>query len=482
MSLLFENTDRIPDSNADAPYTQLASHFVRVKLGEIFKISDNSFELVCSDCSHAFRELIQFSSHIQEHSAGSVLCIAHPEASANDFTNQVYVTSSSKEYDAIETYNIFDLIETDCEDSDTASDSDNIKEWNKNSVEHMELYRGIDDDFKRRLAEDGLAIDDNSPEAKEYARYIYDYEFAKKNGLFECPKCDYRSEKHYDIRRHIFRHLSRPIFTCTICNKKSSSIRNHRELHQRQKANRSKKIEIENWKKRMTFNSNVISEHIKKRLLRENFTIDDSPEALEYARYIYDYKFSKKNGLFNCPKCDFASKSSHIVRRHIFKHLTRNIFTCLMCDRKVSSFLRHKEIHAENRSTSESIFNDTLDETNHESDEWKKSFCGIDDEIEKRLAEDNFELDDSPEAEEYSRYLFDYRFNDMNGLFKCPKCEYISTQNHHVRRHIFGHLRRNIFRCTVCHEKMSHISCLSKHKRLHKLQTFHQKTEIIRRQ
>lgn len=98
MSWLVENTDCILDPDVDDPDTQTSPHLARVKLGEILKINDNSFELVCSDCSQAFRELIQFSIHVQEHSAGSVSSIAQLEAPACDIIDSVYVTSSSKGY------------------------------------------------------------------------------------------------------------------------------------------------------------------------------------------------------------------------------------------------------------------------------------------------------------------------------------------------------------------------------------------------
>lgn len=512
---LVENTIYIPDVKPCMFSTETVSHFGRIKLGEIFKIKENILEFVCLHCSQAFQNLNQFSLHAHQHLTGIVSTVAQPEPESTiENVKSLCVNSSEKESDeTVEAYDIFDSIDPngdDCRDIDMASDSEHLIEGYESGDEYAEAkisFRSIDADLRKRLAEDNLVVEDDSPEAAEYASYLYDYKFSRTNGLFECPKCEYTSEKHNDIRRHVFRHLDRPIFTCTICNMKLSSIRNHRDFHHRQNggregsnANKSSRSNVDEKGGEMEQPVGGLNDDIRQRLAKENFVVDDSPEAEEYSRYMYDYKFSKTNGLFKCPVCEFTSTQNRYVRRHVFKHLHRNIFTCLVCNMKVSSFLRHKENHAKRKrkmiqrpdenhedSTSESTngmsavndmdcsdkasgSNEANEGTNEHADS-QKPVAGIDQNIKRRLAEDNFELDDSPEAAEYSRYLFEYRFSSSNGLYRCLKCKYTSDQNHHVRRHIFGHLSRKIFKCTVCQMKISHISRLVQHKRLHMKQT-----------
>lgn len=504
-SQLVENTIYIPGVKPCKFSTGTASHFGRIKLGEIFKIKENLLEFVCLHCSQPFQNLNQFSLHAHQHLAGIVSIVTQPEAIEN--------VNSSHMNPSVEPYDIFESIESNvdhCSDIDMASNSEHLIEGYESGDEYAEAnlsFRGIDDDLKKRLADDNLVVNEDSPEAAEYASYLYDYKFSRMNGLFECPKCEYTSEKHNDIRRHVFRHLDRPIFTCTICNMELSSIRNHRDFHNRQNGGRVGNSANQNSRSNADEAGGErgqpvrgLNDDIRQRLAKENFEVDDSPEAEEYSLYMYDYKFPKTNGLFNCPICEFTSTQNRYVRRHIFKHLTRNIFTCLVCNMKVSSFLRHKENHAKRKrkmsqpvdemhedSTSESANGITVvneidpsdnasgsneaNESTNDHNESQKPFAGIDDHIKRRLAEDNFEVDDSPEAAEYSRYLFEYRFSNSNGLFRCSKCKYTSDQNHHVRRHIFGHLTRKIFKCTVCQMKISHISRLIQHKRLHRKQT-----------
>lgn len=481
---LVENAIFIPDVNPGISYTEPVSHFGRVKLGEIFKVRENLIEFVCLHCSQAFQSLDQFTAHVNEHFTGIVSTSAQ---------TQILTSKENNSYD------IFSSIEENIDDCiGMSSDSDNITEEDESGAEYLESTEssgGIAEQIKQRLAEDNLILNDDSAVGAEYARYLYVHRFRKANGQFECPKCEYRSEKQNDIRRHVFRHLDQRVFTCTICSKTLSSIRNHRDSHHRQDGVRMRNESMESTRKQMAATSyggengsfSGINDDIRKRLAKDNFEIDDSFEAQEYSKYMYDYKFSKTNGQFQCPKCDFTSRQNRIVRRHIFKHLHRNIFTCLVCDMKVSSFSRHKELHAKSKQTGSESNNDNHDdgtnEWNHTSATVKMDYYDsnetnergqlntssrrVDPTIKVRLAKDNFEIDDSIEAIEYSQYLFEYKFHSENGIFKCPKCKYTSGQNHHVRRHIFGHLNRKIFRCTLCNKKMSHISRLVSHKSFH---------------
>lgn len=107
------------------------------------------------------------------------------------------------------------------------------------------------------------------------------------------------------------------------------------------------------------------------------------------------------------------------------------------------------------------------DDTSYTPAESEKSFTGIDHSVVVRLAKKNFELDGSKEAIEYSQYIYDHRFRNVKGSFKCPKCSYSSKKHDHVRRHIYSHLRRKIFKCKTCSIHLSHFIHVSQHHQFH---------------
>lgn len=73
-------------------------------------------------------------------------------------------------------------------------------------------------------------------------------------------------------------------------------------------------------------------------------------------------------------------------------------------------------------------------------------------------------IEDSPEAAEYSKYLFGIHFEkNASGLRKCPKCSYASDRLFSVRNHLFTHLKRKIFTCLSCKRKFHKLSMCRQH-------------------
>lgn len=597
----------MPDLNAGVSSAPVISHFGRLRLGEIYKIRNNLFEFVCLHCSQGFQNFSDFTSHAHEHLNGILLIST---VGPSDASMQENVYQIEDVHNLGETVDMFD--EADIDYNDRASDFDLSMDASEEEEAHVQRpnkksLHGIDDQIKRRLAEENFTIDD-SPEANEYSKYIYDYKFSKINGFYKCSKCKYKSGSNRHVRRHIFSHLKRQIFKCTICKLKASSlirVREHKNFHQRQRnksnnsnengkahrappqldtaSNGSDENSNQNEEMNNTIETNDIfagidvnycSDHvsdsedfeneaaesgnhesmsqsdcgidsiddsIRKRLAKTNFELDDSREAQNYSKYIYDFQFNKVKGLYKCPQCKYTSDQNRYVRRHIFSHLKRKIFKCTICKLEFSSIVsigehctfhkRHKERNISNKSNENNVSYDpprakrmtsqanepnasttnVLQNEKESSTEPNDIFTGIDmdycydtasdseksvsddderedrinlenkshrgiqDDIRSELARKHFEIDDSPEAEEYARYLCDHRFGKINGLYKCPKCKYDSPSNRLIKRHIFSHLDRKIFKCTLCDMKFSRIYKVNAHNGLHRRQNGNKK-------
>lgn len=69
------------------------------------------------------------------------------------------------------------------------------------------------------------------------------------------------------------------------------------------------------------------------------------------------------------------------------------------------------------------------------------------------LPSENILLEHSPETDEYSKYVFEFRFEKTaTGLGKCPKCNFTGIISK-VKNHVFTHLKKKLFTCMICKQK-----------------------------
>lgn len=327
----------IPDLNGGASSTPVLSHFGRIKLGEIYKNLNNLFEFVCLHCTQVFHNYGDFTSHAHEHLTG-ILHLpppAQPNAASKGHFNSENMLPKNKMDNTFEPAAI-DMDGWNGTASDIVELGNDREERNANFDLNQKAIGGIGTEIKTSLAKDNFEIDD-SPEAEEYSRYLANYNFRKTDGLYKCPKCKKTSYNTTHLTHHIFTHLKRQIFKCTICNKKFSSIisvQKHKSVHRR---NSEKQKSKPKGKNQTTIDSvesaNSQFRDLKSMLVENGIEIKDTPEAVEYFQYLCNKKmFPKCDDKFQCPKCKYSSDLANNIKRHFSAHLTDKIFTCLKCN------------------------------------------------------------------------------------------------------------------------------------------------------
>lgn len=341
----------IPAANAGA--SSAASHIGRMRLGEIFIIRDNVFELVCFHCSRVFHDFGDFTSHTHEHLVGIGSTLAEPDKMPKRKRQPEKSMKEEKEIDPNDIFAGLDLDADNGDDSDVVSayepeefgnddDDENDEDDATNHMDSDKSHSGIDDDIAERLAKECFELDE-SPEAEEYSRYIYDYRFRNVKGWFKCPKCCHKSKKHSHIKRHIFTHLRRKIFKCTLCAVKLSNllhVRQHQRFHQEEKLRRKKHPKNDSVE---SFECPEIGENdqfreVKATLKANSIAVEGTLEATEYLRYLCGRKtIPKHDNQFLCPKCSYSSFHPNHVKRHFATHFKKRMFTCLKCLKKIGN-------------------------------------------------------------------------------------------------------------------------------------------------
>lgn len=341
----------IPAASAGTP--SAASHVGRMRLGEIFIIRDNKFELVCFHCSRAFHDFGDFTSHMHEHLLGIGSLFAEPNKRSK--RNHVPENNMKEENREIDPNDIFAGLDIDVEngdDSDVLSayepedfgNGDDDEDDEDDATNHLDSDKsqsGIDEDITERLAKENFELDD-SPEAEEYSRFIYDYRFRNVKGWFKCPKCNHKSKKHSHIKRHIFTHLRRKIFKCTLCAIRLSNllhVRQHQRFHQEEKSRRKKHQKSDSIESVSTeIVENDQFREVKAMLKDNSVAIENTLEANEYLRYLCGRKtIPKHDNQFLCPKCSYSSFHPNHVKRHFSIHFKKRMFTCLKCLKKIGN-------------------------------------------------------------------------------------------------------------------------------------------------
>lgn len=342
----------IPAASAGA--SSAASHIGRMRLGEIFIIRDNLFELVCFHCSRAFHNFGEFTSHTHEHLLGIGASLAEPDKRSKRNNNpEKSMKVENKEIDPNDIFAGLDMDMDNGDDSDVLSvfepeefenDDDDDDEDDVDDANHLESdksHSGIDEDVAERLAKENFELD-GSPEAEEYSRYIYDYRFRNIKGWFKCPKCNHKSKKHSHIKRHIFTHLRRKIFKCTLCAIRLSNllhVRQHQRFHQEEKSRRKKHEKNDTVECVSTeIMENEQFREVKAMLKANCVAIENTVEANEYLRYLCGRKaMPKHDNTFLCPKCSYSSFHPNHVKRHFSIHFKKRMFTCQKCLKKIGN-------------------------------------------------------------------------------------------------------------------------------------------------
>lgn len=201
--------------------------------------------------------------------------------------------------------------------------------------------------------------------------------------------------------------------------------------------------------------------------------ISDAPVAVEYAKYALMSDFKPSASSFQCPKCPHTCTKFIEMRRHIFTHLKEKIFTCMFCRRTSNRLLRmewHVSDHKKNNTKKlfERLCEKNSDMSN-DPDAAQSSNGKIDEQLEivrKKLNIHGIQLADSPEGIRYAKYYLMYDMKVIDGHFQCPQCYAFIISRNSIRKHLFRHIKDEIFSCMICHEKFAAYEDIRRHMKL----------------
>lgn len=124
-------------------------------------------------------------------------------------------------------------------------------------------------------------------------------------------------------------------------------------------------------------------------------------------------------------------------------------YKCPLC-KSCYSTVHFLQMHLNNYQSKNAIYNYLSVATKNPSK--KVNYMPLSKCIED-LPSENILLEQSPETAEYSKYVFEFRFEKNSaGLGKCPKCNFTGIISK-VKNHVFTHLKEKLFTCMICKQK-----------------------------
>lgn len=218
--------------------------------------------------------------------------------------------------------------------------------------------------------------------------------------------------------------------------------------------------------KEVMLTSDDFQQHSKAQIKfkRKYIQISDTSAAIEYAKYALMSDFKSSSSIFHCPKCTYSCAKFYEMRRHIFTHLKEKIFTCMFCKRKSNRLLRmewHVSDHVKNNS--KKLFEKLADKLPL-ADELPKGKLNKQLAIvRKKLNPHCIQLEDSPEGIKYAKYYLLHDIKRTDGHFECSECHALILSRNSIRKHLFRHIKTEIFSCMICHGKFSLYELVRRH-------------------
>lgn len=311
------------------------SPFGRIKMGEVFHTENNGYEFTCDHCLYDFKQFAEFTAHVEEYLEEMISCeqavrmeseseSASPSIKMINFighnsADQTMLADEVSEHSEELRDNVINValeneLNTETENGSLAGD-----------VADDEVYIVIDDDDSANEVgdddDDGDYDDDDADDDIENEPDD-DGSRVPLDGGYKCPLCKSCYSTIDFLQMHLSNfHSKNTIYKYLAVATTSSS----NEVHH---MNISKRIED---------------------LPSENILLDDSSEAAEYSKYIFEFRFEKTaTGMRKCPKCEFTGNLWK-VKNHVFTHLKKKLFTCLICQQKFNTLpkcrLHMRKVH-----------------------------------------------------------------------------------------------------------------------------------------
>lgn len=620
----------IPFDNSQRRTTLPQVDLMRFKMGEIFRCG-KVYALVCIHCSVEFTDFCTFDEHAQLHlnqvSVGSKyktefdingetigdestvdMDVQRFNANTSNTIGNGSMSEKNEDNDStdngiefenecsndseengetsqcplcIKTFNTIDALRThlhaahnknypagvieSAQNKQQKTDAGKLLRSKFSSLSEKERYLSV----QKKLRGECVKLD-NSLEAIYFFKYIHDYDGINTNNL-QCPKCSYKCEQLNKLKTHIFKHVEGKIFVCTVCKRNFNSIgairihvkRMHRQILMKKcrtiesnninaknddkasaevetnmssvqsaseindtstatspercstrKTRRSKPIQFQpsseiselsasdndsNYEPRKSSkcNESIVIDDVSDISIDEDETeitltpddfqqhskvqakfrqkyidISDTPVAIEYAKYALMSDFKRRENSFECPKCPQLCTKAIEMRRHIFTHLKQEIFTCMVCNRRsnrLSTITWHVSEHG--KKNSKKVFQQLAakikyksnDDEQIESDasngEMDKQYL----KVKTKLNMNCMDLENSPDGIKFAKYFLLYGLKVTDGQYECPHCHLRISVRNSLRKHLFRHIKAEIFSCLVCGEKSDAYDLMRKH-------------------
>lgn len=305
----------------------------RIKLGEIFLNENHGYEFTCGHCLYDFKQFAEFAVHVQEYLEEMIMyqqSVATKSESESELAQQLMAEAVPEDVD--------DNNQTE-ESCDNESDVELVIESNaENEAGDDVVYVVIgDEESDTRVA--GTNEEDDNDDS---------YEDIDENEEIEYADLDEEIENEPEEDR-----TSAPVdggYKCPLCKSCYSTI----DFLQMHLSNYHSKSTIYNYLAVASTNDPNIMHPIKlsKRiedLPCENILLEESPEAAEYSKYLFGFRFDKiASGLSKCPKCHFTG-TRFKVKNHVFTHLQAKVFKCMICQQRYKTLsacrLHMRKIH-----------------------------------------------------------------------------------------------------------------------------------------
>lgn len=300
-------------------------------MGEIFHTENNGYEFTCDHCLYDFKQFAEFTAHIEEYLEEMISC-----------EQPIQIESDSES--APPSIKMVNFIRQNSTQQTMLADevSDNGSQESRDNRINVALENELNTDTKNKsdagnVADDDevyIVIDDDDSEDEVVEDDDGDGDYDDEDGDDEI-----KNEPDDDGTRA----PSDGGYKCPLCKSCYSTI----DFLQMHLSNfHSKKTIYKYLAVATTSSSNKVDHmNISKRiedLPSENILLDDSAEAAEYTKYIFEFRFEKSaSGLRKCPKCDFTGRLFK-VKNHVFTHLKRKLFTCLICKQKFNTLSKSR--------------------------------------------------------------------------------------------------------------------------------------------
>lgn len=275
----------------------------------------------------------------------------------------------------------------------------------------------------------------DTPAAIEFAKYALMSDFRYSDNFFQCPRCPQTSNKFMGMRRHIFTHLKEKIFTCMFCRRKSNRLQTM-EWH----VSDHVKTNSKNLFQRLTNDAEKdgkIDKHlamVRKRLNPHCIQLENSPDGIRYAKYYLLEDMRMVDGHYECPQCHALMISRNSFRKHLFRHIKSDVFSCMICNEKSAAYeliRRHMKVKHSNQ------IND-IDKSEEDDDEKideKRVLCTI--------------CGTSVKSNGLKKHM---TIHDRNADFKCDLCDKSFLRKCKLLEHRRTHPSPMPYHCVLCNK------------------------------